>query len=168
MAKIHFKGKPVNTGGELPKVGSKAPDFKVTKDDLSELSLQELQSDKVVLNIFPSLDTSTCAMSVRKFNELASQMPGVKVLCISADLPFAQKRFCGAENLQNVITGSVFRHPEFGQRYGVIIAEGPLAGLLSRCVVVLNQGKVIYTQQVAEITEEPDYQAALEAIKAVS
>lgn len=165
MAKITLKGNPVNTSGILPKIGSKAPDFVLTKTDLSDLTLKESIGKFIILNIFPSLDTGTCANSVRHFNEAASKLKNTLILCVSEDLPFAQKRFCGAENLANVCAVSAFRNPEFGEDYGVTITDGPLKGLLSRCVVVLDeQGTVIYTQQVPEITEEPNYDAALQAL----
>lgn len=165
MTTITLKGKPIHTIGTLPMVGTAVPPFTLTKTDLSELSLSDLHGHKVILNIFPSLDTATCAISVRKFNEVANQLSKVKVLCVSADLPFAQSRFCGAENLQNVIPVSVFRHPEFGEDFGVKITDGPLAGLLSRAVVIINEkDEVVYTQQVPEITQEPDYQAALKLV----
>ncbi|MDO8953742.1 MAG: thiol peroxidase [Gammaproteobacteria bacterium] len=165
MATITLKGNPIHTCGELPKVGQACPLFTLTGTDLSELALSSLKGHKVILNIFPSLDTPTCAISVRKFNEQAASLPNVKVLCISADLPFAQKRFCGAEGISNVITASSFRHPEFGTTLGVKIIDGPIAGLMSRAVVVLDeQGKVLYTEQVAEIADEPDYEKALAAL----
>jgi thiol peroxidase len=167
MAKITFKSSPVLTVGELPAIGSLAPDFTLTKADLSDTALKDFRGKKVVLSIFPSLDTATCATAMRKFNEQAGKMSNnVAILCISADLPFAQSRFCGAEGLQHVVPLSTFRHPEFGSKYGVAVAEGPLKGLMSRAVVVLDeQGKVIYTQHVAEITEEPHYEAALKALQ---
>lgn len=166
MAKITFKGTAVNTIGTLPAIGDQAPDFTLTKTDLTETSLKDYLGKKVVLNIFPSLDTGTCAASVRHFNSSASNMNNTTVLCISADLPFAQNRFCTTENLKNVVSLSVFRHPEFGKKYGVTLLDSPLAGLLSRAVVVLDEkGKVIYTQQVAETVDEPNYDAALAAIK---
>lgn len=162
MAKITFKGDVIHTLSSLPSVGSHAPDFTATKTDLSEISLKSFKDKKIILNIFPSLDTPTCAMSVRKFNEKAAQLSNVVVLCISADLPFAQNRFCGAEGLTNVIPLSIFRHPEFGKKYGVTIIEGPLAGLLSRAVLIMDEKhQVIYGQQVPEIAQEPDYEAAL-------
>ncbi len=162
MSTITLQGNPIQTIGTLPAVGANAPAFTVTKTDLSDVSLQDFAGKKIVLNIFPSVDTGTCATSVRKFNTEASKLENTVVLCVSADLPFAQKRFCGAENLETVIPASVFRHSEFGKNYGVTITSGPIAGLLSRAVVIIDeQGKVIYTQQVPEITIEPDYQAAL-------
>lgn len=167
MSHITLRGNPVDTIGDLPAPGSKAPDFTVVKTDLGELHLRDFAGKRLVLNIFPSVDTPTCAMSVRKFNEEASNsLRNAVVLCVSADLPFAMSRFCGAEGLQNVMTGSVFRSPEFGRDYGVLITSGPIAGLLSRAVVVIDEnGKVLYTQQVQEIADEPDYQAALDALK---
>lgn len=166
MGHITLRGNPVDTRGDLPAVGSKAPPFTLVKTDLTDISLRDLEGRRVILNIFPSLDTPTCAMSVRRFNEAVSSLRNTVVLCISADLPFAMSRFCGAEGLQGVMPVSVFRSPEFGRDYGVRITTGPLAGLLSRAVVILDEGgKVIYTQQVAEIADEPDYQAALEALK---
>jgi thiol peroxidase len=162
---ITFKGNSIHTNGELPKTGQNCPELIVTKTDLHDLRLSELKGQKVILNIFPSLDTPTCAMSVRKFNEEATRHPNVTVLCISADLPFAQKRFCGAENINNVITGSTFRHPEFSEKLAVRITDGPLKGLLSRVVMVLDEnGKVIYTEQVSEISHEPNYEEALKAL----
>lgn len=160
MATITFQGSPIHTVGNLPAVGSQAPDFTVTKTDLSEIRLKNYLGKKIVLNIFPSLDTQTCASTMLRFNEIAGNFNNVLILCISVDLPFAQKRFCAAEHLDNVQPVSVFRHPAFGEDYGVTITDGPLAGLLSRAVVVLNEtGNVIYTQQVSELSNEPDYSA---------
>jgi len=165
MAKITFKGSPITTAGELPAKGSAAPDFTLVKQDLSETVLADYKGKRLVLNIFPSIDTGVCAMSVRKFNEKAAALKNAAVLCVSMDLPFAQSRFCGAEGIKNVVTASAFRSA-FGDHYGVIIADGPLTGLLSRAVVVINEsGKVIYTEQVPEITQEPNYDAALAALK---
>lgn len=162
MAKITLKGNPVNTIAEIPKTGTQAPDFKLVGNDLSEKTMNDYKGNKLVLNIFPSLDTPTCAASVRKFNEEAAKLENTKVLCISKDLPFAQSRFCGAEGIKNVETLSDFRDGSFGKDYGVEIADGPLAGLESRAVVILDEnGKVIYTQQVPEIVDEPDYDKAL-------
>lgn len=167
MAHITLKGNPVDTVGDLPAEGSKAPPFTLVRTDLTEVGLRDFEGKRVVLNIFPSVDTPTCASSVRTFNKEASEsLRNTVVLCVSADLPFALSRFCGAEGLQNVVTASVFRAPEFGRDYGVLISSGPLAGLLSRAVVVIDEsGKVLYTQQVQEIADEPDYQAALDALK---
>ena len=162
MAQVTLKGNPFHTSGELPKVGTAAPAYTLVRTDLSEVSGQDLAGQRVVLNIFPSVDTPTCAASVRKFNARANEKPNTTVLCISADLPFAQKRFCGAEGLDNVVPVSVVRAPEFGQSYGVTLVDGPLKGLLARAVVVLDAaGKVIHTELVPEIAEEPDYNAAL-------
>lgn len=165
MAKITFKGTAVNTQGDLPGVGSSAPDFKLTAGDLSEKSLSDFKGKKIVLNIFPSIDTGTCAASVRKFNEKASGLENTIVFCISRDLPFAQGRFCAAENLDNVITLSEYKDNNFSDAYQVKFTDGPLTGLLSRSVVVIDEaGKVSYTEQVAETTEEPDYDKALAAL----
>lgn len=165
MATITLKGNPIETVGELPKVGSKAPAFNLVAHDLSEITSESVIGKNVVLNIFPSVDTGTCAMSVRKFNEKASGLDNTVVICVSADLPFAAGRFCGAEGIENVKTGSIFRQPAFGVDYGVTITTGPLAGLLSRSVVVIDaSGNVAYTEQVQETTEEPNYDAALAAL----
>jgi thiol peroxidase len=166
MATITLKGNPVQTSGSLPKVGTQAKDFELVKSDLSKASLKDYSGKKVVLNIFPSLDTGTCAASVRRFNKEASGLENTKVLCISRDLPFAQSRFCGAEGLNNVETLSDFGTGKFGKDYELEITTGPLANLHSRAVVVLNEsGKVIYTEQVPEIVDEPNYEAALKALK---
>jgi thioredoxin-dependent peroxiredoxin len=164
MATVTLKGNAFNTVGDLPAVGSQAPDFTLVKTDLSEITLASLGGKRIVLNIFPSVDTPTCALSVRTFNESAANLKNTQVLCLSADLPFAAKRFCGAEGIENVTAASSFRS-NFGADYGVTFADGPLSGLLSRSVVVINeQGKVIYTEQVAETAEEPNYAAALAAL----
>jgi thioredoxin-dependent peroxiredoxin len=166
MATITLKGNEIHTNGELPAVGSDAPLFSLVKADLSLLSASELKGKKVVLNIFPSLDTGTCAASVRQFNKMASEGMAATVVCISKDLPFAHNRFCEAEGLSNVITASDFRDHNFGDAYGTAIVDGPLAGLHSRAVIVVNEdGDVVYTEQVPEITQEPDYEAALNALK---
>jgi thiol peroxidase len=165
MAKITLKGNAINTVGNLPSVGSKAPDFKLVAKDLSVKTLADYAGKKVILNIFPSLDTATCAASVRRFNAEANKLDNTVVLCISMDLPFAQARFCGAEGLDNVHTLSDFRGAEFGKNYGVAIADGPLAGLESRAVVVLDEkGNVTYTQQVPEIVDEPNYEEVLKTL----
>lgn len=165
MAEITFKGNSIHTSGNLPSVGSDAPGFKLVANDLSEVELAGFAGKSVVLNIFPSLDTPVCATTVRRFNELAAGRQGTVVLCISADLPFAQARFCGAEGIENVQTLSSFRNPGFGTAYGVNLVDGPLAGVLARAVVVVNgDGKVAYTELVPEIVQEPDYDAALEAL----
>ena len=162
MAKVTLKGNPLNTSGDLPKVGSTAPAYTLVRTDLSEVSAKDLAGQRVVLNIFPSLDTPTCAASVRKFNARANEKPNTTILCVSADLPFAQKRFCGAEGLDNVVPASTFRAADFGQAYGVTLTDGPLKGLLARAVVVVDEaGKVLHTELVPEIAQEPDYNAAL-------
>jgi thiol peroxidase len=166
MAQITLKGKPIHTIGTLPAVGSKAPDFKLTKTDLSDVSLKDFAGKRIVLNIFPSIDTGVCATSVRRFNQEAANLPNTVVLGVSRDLPFAHGRFCGAEGIKNVVTTSDLREGSFGTAYGVQIVDGPLAGLLSRSIVVLNeQGVVTYTEQVPEIAQEPDYAKALAATR---
>lgn len=165
MATITLKGNPVATYGDLPAKGTNAPDFTLVKTDLGNFSLADAAGRKIILNIFPSLDTSVCAASVRKFNELAAQMPGTLVLAISKDLPFAHNRFCTTEGINNVVPLSGFRDNQFGKAYGVEMTSGPLAGLYSRSIVIIDEkGKVKYTQQVPEITMEPDYDAALAAL----
>jgi thiol peroxidase len=165
MSNIKFKGNPAHTSGELPKVGAKAPAFKLVKLDLSEASLETYAGKTKVLNIFPSIDTGTCAMSVRKFNAEAAKLPNTVVLNISMDLPFAQKRFCGAEGITNAETLSAFRS-SFGKDYGLLMSDTPLAGLFSRAVVVLGaDDNVLYTEQVPEIGQEPNYEAALKAAR---
>lgn len=166
MAEITLKGNKINTLGNLPRVGSQLLDFSLVKNDLSVATLADYTGKKLVLNIFPSLDTGTCAASVRYFNQEASSLENTAVLCISRDLPFAQARFCGAEGLDQVETLSDFRGGKFGQDYKVEIIEGPLAGLESRAVIVADEnGKIIYTQQVPEIVDEPDYAPVLAALK---
>lgn len=166
MTKITLKGNPIHTIGNLPSVGSMGADFTAVDVDLKDVSLKHFLGNKIILNIFPSLDTDVCAKSVRKFNKAANELDNVTVLCISMDLPFAQKRFCVAEGLSKVKPLSVFRNPEFGKAYGVTIVEGPLKELMSRAIVILDEkGKVIYTQQVPEITEEPDYEKALKVLE---
>ena len=165
MAQITLKGNKIETVGNLPAVGSKAPDFKLTGSDLADKKLADFKGKNVVLNIFPSLDTAVCAASVRRFNQEASSLENTVVLSVSADLPFAHSRFCETEGLKNVVSLSVFRSPGFGTEYGVTIKTGPLAGLLSRAVVVVDkEGKVAYTEQVPEIAQEPNYGAALKAL----
>ncbi len=166
MANITFKGNEVHTQDSLPATGSKAPGFTLVKTDLSETSLNDYKGKKVVLNIFPSVDTGVCAASVRRFNAEASKLNNTVVLCISRDLPFAAARFCGAEGLTNVVTASEFRDDNFSKAYGVRMTDGPLTGLLSRAVVVIDEtGTVIYTEQVPEIAQEPDYDQALANIR---
>ena len=165
MATVTLGGNPIHTSGELPQVGSKLVDFKLIKNDLSVATLADFAGKKLVLNIFPSIDTGTCATSVRKFNESASALENTTVLCISRDLPFAQKRFCGAEGLENVINLSDFKNGTFGKDYGLEIIDGPLAGLHSRAIVVIDEnGTVKYTEQVSEIANEPNYEEALAAL----
>ena len=165
MATITLKGNPIHTCGELPKVGGKAPDFVLTKTDLADVSLKDFAGQRLVLNIFPSIDTSVCATSVRKFNAEAEKLAQTVVLCVSLDLPFAHSRFCGAEGLKNVISVSELRQRAFGEAYGVRMVDGPLAGLLARAVVMIDaQGNVSYTEQVPEIAQEPNYAAALQAL----
>ncbi len=165
MAHITLQGNPIDTIGELPAVQGKAIDFHLTRTDLSDCTLADFTGKKIVLNIFPSIDTGVCAASVRRFNQDAAGLADTVVLCISADLPFAHHRFCEVEGLANVVSLSTFRSPEFGQDYGVTISSGPLTGLLARAIVIIDaNGQVQYTEQVPEITQEPDYDAALKAL----
>lgn len=165
MATITLKGMEIHTGGSLPEVGSQAPAFSLTGGNLQDVTLADFAGKRVILNIFPSLDTAVCAMSVRRFNAEASKLDNTVVLCISKDLPFAQARFCGAEGLDDVITLSMMRDAAFGKDYGVNIIDGPMAGLLARAVVILDEkGNVIYTELVPEIAQEPDYEAALKQL----
>ncbi|HSJ92068.1 MAG TPA: thiol peroxidase [Ilumatobacter sp.] len=164
MATVTLRGNPFNTSGELPAVGSPAPQFSLVGSDLSDVSSESFAGKRVVLNIFPSIDTPTCAASVRAFNERAAELDNTVVLCVSEDLPFAAGRFCGAEGIANVTTGSAFRS-DFAEAYGVKLEEGPLAGLTARAVVVIDEdGTVTHTQLVGEIADEPDYDAALNAL----
>lgn len=164
MTATAFKGTPVSLAGDFPAVGSNAPDVLLTKSDLSDVTLRDFAGKTVVMNIFPSIDTDVCAASVRKFNQAFAERTDAVVLCISRDLPFAQARFCGAEGLRNVIPLSDLRSRSFARDYGVLIADGPLAGLCCRAVIVIRpDATVAYTQLVAEITEEPDYGSALQA-----
>ncbi|MBF0270712.1 MAG: thiol peroxidase [Magnetococcales bacterium] len=165
MAQINFKGNPIHTCGVLPAVGSTAPDFCLTGTDLADVTLRSFAGKRLVLNIFPSIDTAVCAMSVRRFNAEAAKLDNTVILCVSLDLPFAHKRFCGAEGLASVHSVSEMRARGFGEAYGVRMVDGPLAGLLARAVVVIDgAGQVVYTQQVPEIVEEPDYDQALAAL----
>lgn len=165
MAQITLKGTSIETVGVLPEIGTQAPPFSLVQSDLSEVTLDQYSGKQVVLNIFPSIDTPVCAASVRKFNELAGGKDNTVVLCISADLPFAHSRFCETDGLDNVVSLSNFRSPTFGKDYGVTIATGPIAGLLSRAVVIIDpEGKISYHEQVPEIAQEPDYDAALAAL----
>lgn len=164
MAETALGGNPVHTVGDLPSVGAPSPSFALTKGDLSEVTGVDYAGSRVILNIFPSIDTAVCATSVRKFNEAASGLANTVVLCVSADLPFAQGRFCGAEGLSNVTTASTFRS-DFGTAYGVTLVDGKLAGLLARAVVVLDEhGTVVHSQLVPEIAQEPDYDSAIASL----
>jgi thiol peroxidase len=166
MAKITLKGNSVKTVGKLPKVGKKAPKFKLVKSDLSIAKLKDYKGSKLILNITPSIDTGVCAQSVREFNKRATALENTKVLYISKDLPFAQARFCGAEGIENVETLSDFAKGNFGKKYGVTFKTGPMKDLLSRAVVVINEeGDVVYTEQVSEVVNEPNYDAAIAALK---
>lgn len=165
MADITLAGEPIKTWGELPEIGSKAPTFTLIQGDLSTISLADFKGQKLIINVFPSIDTSTCALSVRRFNEKAKILENTKVLCVSRDLPFAQSRFCAAEGLDNVITLSDYRNDNFGENYGVMIDGSKLAGLHSRAIVVIDEnGTIKYTEQVKELVDEPDYDAALAAL----
>ncbi len=166
MSTLTFNAEPINVSGVFPLVGTKAPDFTLCAVDLSDVSLTALNTKKIVLNIFPSIDTSVCAQSVRRFNEAASKLEDTLVVCISADLPFAMSRFCGAEGIENVKTLSFFRSPNFTQDYGVNLNEGAFKGLAARAVIVIDtDGLVSYSELVSEITEEPNYEAALKALE---
>jgi|SRR5882757_2004002 len=165
MATVTRRGIPMQTSGELPKPGSELAGFRLVDADLKDVTLHDYAGKRKVLNIFPSIDTPTCAMSVRKFNEKAAKLSNTVVLCISADLPFAQKRFCGAEGIANVVTLSLMRGRNFAKDYGVLIEDGPLAGLTARAVVVLDtDNKVLHSELVGEIANEPDYEAALKVL----
>lgn len=166
MATVTLKGNEIHTVGSLPAVGNDMPSFSLVKNDLSVITNDDFKGKKVVYNIFPSIDTGTCAASTRKFNEEAASLEGATVVCVSKDLPFAQSRFCGAEGIENVVMASDFRSGDFGKDLGVTFTDGPLAALLSRSVVVADEnGKVVYTEQVAETVDEPNYEAALNALK---
>ena len=162
MANITLKNNPISTCGDLPNIGEQAKDFSLIGKDLKEVTLNNFQGERIVMNIFPSIDTGICAISVKTFNEKAAGLTNTKVLCISRDLPFAQNRFCGAENIENVLTLSDFSSGEFGENYGLTIIDGALANLHSRCIIVLDKShKIIHTEQVNEITSEPNYETAL-------
>lgn len=166
MSSVTLKGNPISVGGTLPAVGQQAPAFKLVAKDLSDVSLSSLVGKRKILNIFPSVDTPTCATSVRQFNSRASELDNTVVLCISADLPFAQARFCGAEGLNNVMTLSTMRGREFARNYGVEIENGPLAGVTARAVVVIDEDdKVVHSELVSEIANEPDYEQALASLR---
>ena len=165
MAKVSLRGNPIHTSGELPKIGAKAPNFKLTTKDLKDVSLADYKGKKKLLNIVPSLDTPVCALSTKKFNEHARQHADTAILIVSADLPFAMGRFCGIEHLDNVVPLSLMRDRKFAQDYGVLMQDGPLAGITARAVVVLDANdKVVYTELVPEISQEPDYEKALKAL----
>ncbi|HET7570919.1 MAG TPA: thiol peroxidase [Gammaproteobacteria bacterium] len=165
MTQITLRGNAINTNGELPRVGSTAPDFSLVNKDLKDVSLAEWEGRKKLLNIVPSLDTPVCALSTKKFNEYAKDHPDTVILIISADLPFAMSRFCGDEGLENVITLSLMRGRDFARDYGVLIEDGPMAGLTARAVVVIDENDtVVYNELVPEIGNEPDYEAALKAL----
>lgn len=164
MATVTLQGNPVETNGNLPAINTQAPSFTLVKDDLSETSLANYAGKRIVLNIFPSIDTPTCQMSVRSFNEKAAQLDNTVILCVSADLPFAQKRFCGSEGIEHVVNASTFRS-SFGKDYGLHFTTGPLIGLLARAVVVVDtDSNILYTELVGEIADEPNYDAALAAL----
>lgn len=166
METVYFQGNACHTYGEVPAVGTKAPDFTLVTPELKEVHLGDYAGKKLVLNIFPSLDTAVCAMSVRKFNQKAASHPDTAVLCVSMDLPFAAQRFCSAEGIKDVVPASAFRSPEFVKDYGVELVDGPLKGLLARAVLIVDKdGKIIYRELVEEITHEPDYDAALNMLK---
>ena len=166
MATVTLKGNEINTLGNLPEVGDDMPEFNLVKNDLSVLSNNDLNGKKVVYNIFPSVDTGTCAASTRRFNQEASSLENTTVICVSRDLPFAQKRFCGAEGINDVIMASDYKNGDFGKDLGVIFTDGPLNSLLSRSVIVADEnGKIIFTEQVAETADEPNYEAAIAALK---
>lgn len=165
MATITFQGNPVQTSGNLPQVGQQAPDFALTGSDFQPLTLEKLKGQRVILNIFPSIDTGICALSVKRFNEEAAKLDNTKVVCISRDLPFAQQRFCGAEGIENVVNASDFANGAFSKDYGLLMTDGLFANLSARAVVILDEaGKVTYTELVPEIAQEPDYTAALASL----
>lgn len=165
MSTVTLGGNPVHTNGSLPTIGSIAPQFQLVGNDLNEVSLQDFKGQRVILNIFPSIDTATCATSVRTFNKMANELENTKVLCVSRDLPFAQKRFCGSEGLENVVNLSDFRDGSFGNDYGLTLTDSALKGLHARAIVVVDEnGVVSYTELVSEIANEPNYEAALKAL----
>ena len=166
MATILLNGKPTHTRGELPTVGYPTPDFTLTRKDLDEVTNVDLEGKRVLMSLFPSLDTATCAQSVRTFNRLSADLADTVLLCVSMDLPFAQSLFCAAEHTERVVTASAFRHPEFAEAFGVQLVDGPMRGLLARAVVALDEnGTVVHTELVRELTDEPDYDAAIHAIR---
>ena len=166
MSKVAFQGEAIKLMGQFPKTGTQAPEFKLCGVDLNEITLETLKGKKTVLNIFPSVDTPVCAASVRTFNEKVTEVENAAVVCISADLPFAMARFCGAEGIENVQSASFFRSPEFAEAYGVKLAEGPLAGLATRAIVVLDEESlIIHSELISEITDLPNYDAAMAALR---
>lgn len=166
METVFFKGQPCHTCGTVPGVGETAPCFHLSGPDLSQVLCSDFSGKRVVLNVFPSLDTEVCARSVRRFNEEAAKLDDVAVVCVSMDLPFAMGRFCTIEGIKNVVFGSAFRSPLFGQKYGLQLVDGPLAGLLTRAVIILDENRrIIFRDIVSEITHEPDYEAALKVLK---
>jgi thiol peroxidase len=166
MARITLKGSPVYTSGNLPLVGDATPFFRLTRQDMTEFTSVDLEGKRVLLSIFPSLDTATCAESVRKFNQLSADLLDTVLVCVSMDLPFAQSRFCTGDNLERVLTASAFRHLDFGMNFGVTLVDGPLRGLLARAVVVLDENSiVVHTELVPELTQEPNYDLAIHAIR---
>ncbi len=165
MATVTFKGTPVHTNGDLPKYGEKAPDFTLTNGDLKDLTLKDFSGKRKLISIVPSLDTGVCALSAKKFNDAAKKDPNIVIIFVSCDLPFAQKRLCQQEKLENIHTLSMLRNKDFASKYGVLLTDGPLAGLAARSVVVLDENdRILYTELVSEITHEPDYQKALDAL----
>lgn len=166
MNTVYFKDQPCHTYGQIPAVGTDAPCFNLVTRDLRDITCKDFKGQRVVLNIFPSLDTPVCAASVRRFNVEAAKFPDTKVICVSMDLPFAMERFCEANDIQNVIAASAFRSPSFAQQYGVQLVDGPLSGLLARAVIIIDKdGKVAYTDLVEQITDEPDYDGAIYVLK---
>jgi thiol peroxidase len=169
MSTITFQGQPVHLSGKLPATGNKAPSFTLIKKDLTEITLNDLIGKNILLNIFPSLDTGVCATSVRRFNKEAAALSNVEILAVSADLPFAAGRFCSIEGIDKITSASVFRNPKFAQNYGILMTDGPLEGLLARAIVIINtEGTVVYTELVNEITTEPNYKAAIDALLKIS
>ncbi|WP_242094739.1 thiol peroxidase [Aestuariivivens sediminicola] len=167
MAILSLKGNTIHSKGDLPQVGEKAPDFELAASDLSDKTLSDYKGHRVIMNIFHSIDTGTCAASVRAFNKKASELPNTKILCISKDLPFAMSRFCGAEGIDNVEVLSDFRDGNFGEAYNLTYIDGPIRGLLARSIIILDEdGTILYTEQVQEVVEEPNYDAAIEALRA--
>lgn len=165
MSTTAFKGNPVQLSGHLPEVNSTAPNASLTDTQLSDFTLADLKGTNVILNIFPSVDTGVCAASVREFNKRAASLDNTKVICVSKDLPFAHKRFCGAEGIENVVSASEFKNNNFSEAYGIEMKDGPLAGLMARSVVVINtEGQVVHTEMVDDITHEPNYDAAIQAL----